>query len=845
MTKATYALFPPDPSFKLLTRWLWTEDGDRRPTLGQEHLWVRFPEALAVSGVELAAAAPPGRIRVETSTDYRDGWRTLAHAEPDPIAGQGAYRLSWDAIDADNLRIVADPDVPSSFPLTPFFRAVRLLCEQSPDVAAAGPEEPAPPKPFARKDINIVQPFAGSHRLQMFERTGICHERPQTDRVFIETLPAAVRYRTPLFSADFSTEFALIEALGWDTLGRGKQGENLLSAGNTQGAFPVVSRNGRRVSSEAGGGSVAVNGRKVGYRDVQLVPELTLSYDYELREAGFSVTIGWKCAESFVTDELALLRLPFDLYRSVTAVLALPKPAGPAGLVRLPLVVNSPNYGTMRVTAVGGGAAGVYARVTPFRVHAELWLDIIAGAVPLRNGLFEMVAGEGSVELTFELTKIFPLGNRDKSSLFMWWEMPPFYSFADRENVLGALPNAWLNGIGFRPELGRFANNSVADSAGISAFYYAELAAYTPELAPGLSPRELIRFGAEQLLFEKDGNVYSNHKEFPNAVTSLIDCVWLYVASTGDWAWAGQVKEAFIRKANRLLELEHPASGLVASAFSGVPTDPGQMSCSWPDSLRSGHLESYVNAHAFRSLRRAAEITARLGETEAAAGFRALSDKIEANFLRVFHDEASGQIMQWVDVNGAKYGFRSRMHLGAAIVCGLMPVPLARQLLRDYLDRLQASGFTACEYGLPLFLEPIPAECHNGWKGKGVERDGSDQLGVYQNGAMTHLQCYYLLQALYRTGMRREANELFAKLSPAARNGGLCGGLHSGVDWRRPDGSAAGYEGLLAEQYHYLLASITGYLGVELTIDGFLLDAAARASGSDRMDGIAERLQKD
>jgi hypothetical protein len=72
--------------------------------------------------------------------------------------------------------------------------------------------------------------------------------------------------------------------------------------------------------------------------------------------------------------------------------------------------------------------------------------------------------------------------------------------------------------------------------------------------------------------------------------------------------------------------------------------------------------------------------------------------------------------------------------------------------------------------------------------------------------------------------MRREANDLFMKMTPLVRSGELCGGLHSGLDWRHPvDGRASGYEGLLAEQFHFLLAAITGYLGCELTIDGLVI----------------------
>jgi hypothetical protein len=249
------------------------------------------------------------------------------------------------------------------------------------------------------------------------------------------------------------------------------------------------------------------------------------------------------------------------------------------------------------------------------------------------------------------------------------------------------------------------------------------------------------------------------------------------------------------------------------------------MQCQWADSVRSGHLESYVNAHAFRSLNRAAELLERLAAGDAAAASaRAQAVRLRSSFMATFHDPASGQILQWVARDGRRFGFQSHMHLGAAVALGLVPDETARDLLQAYLARLERSGFKRFEWGLPIFLDPIPSVCHNNWKGKGIEEDGSDQVGIYQNGAIHAHQTWYLLQALYRTGMRREANRLFTRMSPLVRDGGLCGGLHSGIDWRHPDdGRATGYEGLLSEQFHFLLAAITGYLGCELTIDGLVI----------------------
>ena len=130
-------------------------------------------------------------------------------------------------------------------------------------------------------------------------------------------------------------------------------------------------------------------------------------------------------------------------------------------------------------------------------------------------------------------------------------------------------PNAWLNGLSFRPDLGRFANNSVADSATACASYYADIATYTPDLAPGLSPLDLLRFAAEQILVEPKALRYSDVRTFPNAVTSTIDCAWLYIAASGDWAWAEKMKHALMGDTELLLQLEYKDTGLVAAESSG------------------------------------------------------------------------------------------------------------------------------------------------------------------------------------------------------------------------------------------------------------------------------------
>jgi len=818
------SLFPLDPRCHLLTNLVWESNPDGVPSLHRQKLWVEFPGPVRCSGLVARFPLPVGRVIVETAEDAAGTrWRTLAEGrlESSPTT------LAWPPTAVANLRVhVVEPDQPS-FPNAYYFEAIELRLADGETCAWAAVSPVVPGRPLDDRSGGGIEPFAGPGGVHANQQLGLAHDLPRTDRLEVAAEGDVISFASPIFRMDFSRRFALVTHLGWDTHGGGRQRDDLLATASGKGASSLVARQGRRLSSESCGGTVEVAGRSVAYGGTRPVPEIEWRSVFHPCEKGFSLEISWTCDRTFHTSELAALRIPFDLYRSVVNVLGMPDTTGPSGLVSLPLVINAPNHGAMRVTVRGGSR--VLARIIPLRVQAELWLDLMPGALPLPSGMLEMPAGAGSVVLDFELTRVFPLGVNAPSDLFGWWEMPPFYSFAERETILGSFSNAWLNGLAFRPDLGRFANNSVADAVGMCANYYADIAAYTPVLADGLDPRDFIRIAADQMFRDRNASVYSNWRHFPMAATSPIDCAWLYVASTGDWDWAKSSEAAIVAHAEALGSLEHAGTGLVASTQSGIPEEAeacgGNMQCQWADSVRSGHLESYVNAHAFRSLGRAAELLDRLPAGRgAAAAARAQAERLRANFMATFHDAASGQIMQWVARDGRRFGFHSHMHLGAAVALGLVPEETARELLRGYLARLEQRGFSRYEWGLPIFLDPIPSVCHNNWKGKGIEPDGSDQVGVYQNGAIHAHQTWYLLQALYRTGMRHEANRLFARMTPLVRNGGLCGGLHSGVDWRHPDdGRPTGYEGLLAEQYHFLLAAITGYLGCELTIDGLAI----------------------
>jgi hypothetical protein len=79
-------------------------------------------------------------------------------------------------------------------------------------------------------------------------------------------------------------------------------------------------------------------------------------------------------------------------------------------------------------------------------------------------------------------------------------------------------------------------------------------------------------------------------------------------------------------------------------------------------------------------------------------------------------------------------------------------------------------------------------------------------LGYYQNGGRTHAQARHFVMALYRCGLRREADQLLKRLCVGFAEARVFGGNQSGVDWRYWDDRPCGYEGLLTDQFGVLEA---------------------------------------
>jgi len=147
---------------------------------------------------------------------------------------------------------------------------------------------------------------------------------------------------------------------------------------------------------------------------------------------------------------------------------------------------------------------------------------------------------------------------------------------------------------------------------------------------------------------------------------------------------------------------------------------------------------------------------------------------------------------------------------------GLLDDATANAVMDRLLAKMQAVGFTNFSLGLPGNLVPVKKGdyvYHNSPPEKFGEprlEDGSDGFQFYENGGATGCWAYYTIKALYQLGRVADARKIFHPMLAGYARGEFQGFGENGMsrDWRDWKGGCHGYEGMLVENYHALLAVI-------------------------------------
>jgi hypothetical protein len=553
-------------------------------------------------------------------------------------------------------------------------------------------------------------------------------------------------------------------SLNIDGLGKGMRGANIIGSRPGDGGY---------VATPSGSGST----QQVAYRIALAAPDSTPCWTFDFSPGRIVLTSEW--SPEF---QPPAMMFRFDLNKVHSTVLGRFEPGD---LLAMPALMHFPGQGSVRITANVSGPGLTY--VSDRRAStASLSLP---GADIRRQ----------RIVYTLEVTAIHPEVPGTKND-------PRFDAF--RRN--------WLNALQLNPSLQALANNTASDSCAFCYYEFADIAALTPPLAPGLTALDVMRQTLDRMLagaFAYGAAVVPDHPSasgdfYPAMIIAAAQCAradnggaWLKANYDGIRAWV-----------DTMLATDTDGNGLVKyglSGNSGIWTNgfPKLRPSNWWDTIGFGHEDAYANALAYRALDDAARMAKSMGKPADAARYTAARTKIREVYYKTFFNPATGILGGWRSSDGELHDYWFLWVNGIAIHYGLVPKREANQIMDKLLAKMREVGYDKFNMGLPgnLITVPLKDYVHRVLNvGGGVRPDNADGFQNYENGGATGSFAFFTLAALYDLGRRDEADKIFfPMLAEYGRSGFEGRGKDNrSNDWRRWDGTPMGYEGYLTDNYY-------------------------------------------
>ncbi|MCX6896723.1 MAG: hypothetical protein NTZ16_14780, partial [Verrucomicrobia bacterium] len=401
----------------------------------------------------------------------------------------------------------------------------------------------------------------------------------------------------------------------------------------------------------------------------------------------------------------------------------------------------------------------------------------------------------------------------------------------ERDPLYDGFRRDYLNLFQVNPRVQMLCNNSSSDPCTFTLFLYSELAPHAPPLADGLTCLDLVRMtldrylagakGYGQVGFDRSSGADVAGWRTPwtsaDSLPSLLIGAGNYINGAHDTKWARTNYDKLATWAREMIATDKNSNGLIEYPASGNYNDRPSSTrrpANWWDTINFGHEDAYANALAYHALKMISGIARDVQREDDAKYFQAQAAKLHAAYAPTFLNPATGVLAGWKSADGELHDYWFTFVQGVAITYGLLNDKTANAVMDRLLAKMQAVGYTNFSIGLPGSLVPIKRGDYIFDKTKpelyGEPRleDGSDGFQFYQNGGATGCWTYYTIKALYQLGRATDARRIFHPMLAGYAAGDFQGFDARGKsrDWRDWQGGGHGYEGLLVDNYHALLA---------------------------------------
>ena len=614
---------------------------------------------------------------------------------------------------------------------------------------------------------------------------------------------AAQSAAKPVLRVETDPQSPAISFLSWDTEG-GKQARmNLLRSGSVI----RVCIAGEWLQSEK---LPSVGRSKGGRYRLSPADDITLTWTVEVDDADLSITLA---GEGAGLDRVEAVELVFPFDPRVTATTVLPSKWADDGTLRLPALISAPDFGQM------------YLTVEP--------------DTPERRVTGRLEGSRDQITVDFILQLPAPSANTCVTLRLSPWVLPMPEGMKDQA-MWKAARRGWFNMFQctaqwgdqskpFSAPAGIQSNNVISDPCSMLLFGVADAALLIPELAPGISAMEQVRYSINWWLDQRmleSGEIIGyrgTYRDFMDTNASVLIAAWDYVEATGDRDWLKRriAKLEFV--AAFIAGRDIDGDGLfeaVQSGNAGTLIEPKRSCAAW-DAINCGHKDAYCNALIYRAWLCMADLEAQRGRAEQQARYGKLAGRLKDAYAKTLVNPKTGYVAWWKSADGELHDFASPLVNGIAIRYGLIDSNQGRKILDNLRAKMLEVGFKRPELGLPLTLVPIPRADYllphspsDVIPGLAKLEDGSDSFGIYLNGGVAPCGTLDFLQAHYVVGEDEHADAflramLHRQTEGAYPNGG---GFQNGVvnhypkgteftDWQ---GKTCGYEGHMAFTFTFL-----------------------------------------
>ena len=485
---------------------------------------------------------------------------------------------------------------------------------------------------------------------------------------------------------------------------------------------------------------------------------------------------------------------------------------------KMPLLLHFPDFGLLRIES---SSPYIYCKEQLLPDKASSGLNL--GCFNTYHHIFKRALHTGVILLSLHATK--NIKNTELTFTIEREHYPKIKGCDFSKPKWNGLKRCWQNAFTLNPETLSMGDNILLHGiAHLAIHFKSDMSVFTPKLFPELSLHYFFK-RALDITFKhclgEDGQIDAHYahkslrKEDINAhwvdnTPSNLIALYNYLISTNDWELVIDNIINIKKAVFYLLGLDVDNDGVIEVPFDGNYLRDDRIYRNWWDDFAFGYKDAYFNLLVYRALKNTIKILNSLKMKEEVAKVKAHIKKFERNFDKIFFNKSTGVYAGWVSKDGKVHDYMFTFISGMAINEGLVDLKRARDILEKMLDRMNEIGYESFKYGIPGPLYPVAKEDRGKW-------EAMSKWGVYENGGLCGQTAYHFIQALYNTGLKKEADKiLFTMLDTFENNpthSGAFPGYVRSCDWRTKEGLPCGYN-YLADNYYFLLSAITGYYKV-------------------------------